>query len=284
MPELIIEAGPQKGARIRLASGSYRAGSDVTNDIVLLDPTVAGTHFLLDVSETGVRIEPDQAGLTISRRRRAFPVGRPPLFCGEPTRFAAGATEFLLDPTGAAPLARKRRLPLAMLTVACGLLVLASGTAPASIRVPVSPPSPATPQAAAARPAAPSTASMLEQLQSQLHAAQLENVHLASAADGSVTLTGTVPPAQEMALRTVQRWFDATFGARLMLIDGVKVANEPSPLAVRAAWTGPEPYVIDGAGQRLLLGARLASGWVITAIADDCVTLQRDGRSLAVHF
>ena len=117
-----------------------------------------------------------------------------------------------------------------------------------------------------------------------MHAAQLDGIRLGQAADGSVTLTGTVSPAQEPSLRSVQRWFDAAFGARLMLIDGVKVTNEPPPLAVRAAWPGAEPYVIDGGGQRLLLGARLASGWVITAIAGDCVTLQRDGRTMAVHF
>ena len=80
------------------------------------------------------------------------------------------------------------------------------------------------------------------------------------------------------------RQFDGAFGARAMLIDDVKLADERPPLVVRAAWTGAEPYVIDGAGERLLLGARLSGGWVITGIAGDCVTLQREGRRLAVHF
>ena len=286
MAELVIETGPQKGAHIQLEPGRYRAGSAVCNDIVLLDPSVADTHFLLDVSDAAVSIEADEASLAIVGKRRGLPVGAAPLLCGKPLRFAAGDTHFLLDPAGAALPARKRRVWLALASpiVACGMLLVASGTAPASITGAAPQLASAPGREANARAAAPSTAEILDQIHAKLHAAQLDSVQLAQAADGSVALTGIVPPAQEPPLRAVQRWFDAAFGARLMLIDGVKVANEPPPLAVRAAWTGSEPYVIDGAGQRLLLGARLASGWVIATIAPDCVILQRDGRTLAVHF
>ncbi len=284
MPELVIETGPQQGAHIRLEPGRYRAGSAVCNDIVLLGLGVADTHFLLEVSEAAIRIEADEAPLAIPGRRRGLPVGASPLLCSKPLRFAAGDTQFLLDPAGATPPARKRRvrLVLALPIVACGMLLVASGTAPASIMAVAPQPTPI--RDTAARPAPPSTDEILDQLRAKLHAARLDSVQPVSAADGSVALTGTVPPAQEPPLRAVQRWFDAAFGARLVLVDGVKVANEPPPLAVRAAWTGAEPYVIDGAGQRLLLGARLPSGWVVAAIAEDCVTLQRDGRTLAVHF
>lgn len=284
MPELVVEAGPQKGARIQLVPGRYRVGSAVCNDIILLDPSVAGTHFLLDVSESAIRIEPDEAPLAMAGRRRSLPVGAAPLLCRRPRQFAAGCTEFLLDPGGATRPLHKLRLHLALPVLVCGMLLVASGIAPAGITHFASPLSSAPVPEASARPAVASTAEILEQFRLRLHAAQLDGVQLAQAVDGAFTLTGSVPPAQEPALQAVQRWFDAAFGARMMLIDDVRVADERPLLAVRAAWTGAGPYVIDGTGQRLLLGARLAGGWVITAIAGDCVTLQRDGRTLAMHF
>ena len=69
-----------------------------------------------------------------------------------------------------------------------------------------------------------------------------------------------------------------------LLVDQVRVAAEKPPLAVRAAWTGAEPYVIDGAGQKLFLGARLPDGWTVSAITSDAVLLRRGSRLLAVHF
>ena len=76
VPELTIEVGPQQGARIRLTPGCYRAGSAVCNDIVLLDASVAATHFLLEVSAGAVRIEADEGPLSYLAIAAACPLAR----------------------------------------------------------------------------------------------------------------------------------------------------------------------------------------------------------------
>ena len=42
--------------------------------------------------------------------------------------------------------------------------------------------------------------------------------------------------------------------------------------------------MIDGSGERLLLGARLPGGWVLAAIAPDALLLRQGARAVTVHY
>ena len=136
----------------------------------------------------------------------------------------------------------------------------------------------------ACRAAAAPAPDLLGALKARLADAGLDAVTAAQGSDGTLMLAGVIPPAREPALRDVQRWFDGASGARTVLVSTVRVAAEKPPLAIQAAWTGADPYVIDGAGQKLFVGAGLPEGWSVLSIASGTVLLERGARRLAVHF
>jgi len=58
------------------------------------------------------------------------------------------------------------------------------------------------------------------------------------------------------------RWFDTAATGRAVLVDRVNVAAAAASLQVQAVYTGLTPYVIDGEGQKLFIGASLPDGSV----------------------
>ncbi len=86
------------------------------------------------------------------------------------------------------------------------------------------------------------------------------------------------------AWREAQRWFDARFGGSAVLVDLVAASAAAPPLAIQAVWSGPDPYIIDGAGQKLFPGALLRTGWTLDRVEPDRVIIRRGSQTLAVRF
>ena len=311
--QLVIERGRQQGACLQLAPGRHSVGSAVSSDIVLLDPMLAGAHFSVEVGADEVVVHAAEDMVRVDGTRRAVLAAGTAAACRRTTRFEAGGTVLVLRLPVPAVAAPRRRVWLGAGAAVLGAVVLtaafATATDGAAINpLPVRPAGAAVAGAAvlAASPSAglpgappgalpgPATRSLpgpaadpagpLREVRSRLGAAGLDTVVAVQASDGAIRLEGTVAPAREAALREVHRWFDGAFGGRSLLVSAVRVASERPPLAVQAAWSGANPYVIDGGGQKLFLGARLADDWVIEAITADMVRLQRGSRSLLVHF
>lgn len=289
--QLIVERGPQQGARLSLLPGRYVAGSALSDDIVLLDPSLLPGHFVIDIGDEVVVRAADGSLELDGPARTRLAVGET-MPCTRALRFTAGETTFQLTvPSSASSGGRWKRANRVLATgaaalgVAAAVFFFASPTGNAAMQPPVGglhvPLQAALPSPGLAGPAVPDVAGVM---QASLGAARLDMVNALRGADGVLTLSGTVTPAQQAALRDIERGFDSRFGAHALLVDDVQVANEAPLLAVRAAWTGSDPFVIDGDGDRLLVGARLPSGWTIAGITPDTILLRRGSRSLALRY
>jgi Inner membrane component of T3SS, periplasmic domain/Inner membrane component of T3SS, cytoplasmic domain len=101
-----------------------------------------------------------------------------------------------------------------------------------------------------------------------------------------VVVSGVISQEQTGAWAEVQRWFDLSYGARIILASAVE-ARAPNGLPkfdLQAISYSEAPYVITGDGQRRYPGAVLDQGWVIKDIAAGRLTLIKDGKELALSF
>ena len=124
----------------------------------------------------------------------------------------------------------------------------------------------------------------LAALQARLDQQHLGSVAVETLPDGSYRAIGKLAPQEAPAWHDTTRWFDEGSAGRVVLIDRVTVAAAVPPLAIQSAWVGAQPYVIDGAGQKLFVGAVVADGWTIEGIEAGRVTVKRQGQRLAVTF
>lgn len=284
---LVVDSPVHGTIRFPLRAGVTTVGSALTSDLVLGDPSIAGTHFRIHAGAP-LRLEAVDQPVAFGQADLAAPGSTRPLL--QATAFLVGSVPMRIEvapalPLPAEPVAKPAANP-AWHRIAAGIALLAlAGSAAYAFtgRAPV----PAEALAAAARPVpglehpAPLT---LAALQAHLDERQLGLVRVEVLPDGSYRATGAVSPAEAPAWREVARWFDDEAGGMAVLVDKVAVANAAPPLAVQSAWLGPRPYVIDGSGQKLFTGAVLANGWVIEGIEAGRVTMHRQGQRLAVRF
>lgn len=267
-----------------LACGSISVGRDLASDLVLADSTIAGLHFKLHVGAkvsleafSPIILVPDgdmlPGQLRVLDADTAFKAGNVPVHIQL-------ATHPMLQPSQPASGRSRLRYKLAaaaMVLVCIGSATLAFAGRDAARDQPV----PAPKQAQQVSMPAPLARAAI---QSQLDERQLGSVRIEELTDGSYRATGTVTPHEAPSWRAVAQWLDATQGGRVILVDKVVVASPGPQLSVQAAWIGERPYVIDGSGQKLFIGAVLADGWAIEGIEAGRVTLKRQGRSMAVRF
>lgn len=279
---LVVESPVHGTIRLPLKAGTTSVGSALSSDLILGDPSIAGTHFRLHAG-AALTLEAVNQPVTFGDADAATPGSTRALL--QTTEFRAGSVRMQVEmarrappvPTPAANPVRHR------IAAGLGLLALAGSAAYAFAG---RDPSPSV--AAAARLSAPGfelpAPPSLDALQAQLDERQLALVRFEALPDGSYRASGTVAPGEGPAWRDVTRWFDEAAGGRTVLIDKVAVASAAPPFAVQSAWVGAQPYVIDGAGQKLFVGAVLANGWAIEAIEAGRVTVRRQGQRLAVRF
>ena len=296
LPALTVEGGIHRQARAPLARGINRVGSTADCDIVVTDLDHDAPCFSLTVVDGAVVLEP--LGLTVELQGRPLTPGRTRR-CADGARFTCGGVAFRVETasTGAEVAVTKRRsLGWSVPVTAVGVLLasLLIALAP-STAAPPAPSRPASDEAAASVPvdfhAAPvpasrtSTATLLRDIGRRLAAANLDAITLAAQPDGAIEARGQIAPQQLQAWRDVGRWFDGVASAgRTVLVDQVRVGADAPPLTVQAVWPGRRPYLIDGNGDKLFVGAVLANGWTVDGIDATHVLVKRGGQVLAVRF
>lgn len=292
-PALTVEGGVHYQARALLARGINRVGPTVDCDIVVTDLDHAAPCFSLTVADGAVVLEP--LGLPVGLRGRSLAPGRTSR-CADGARFTCGGIAFRVDTaadgTGAAA-PKRRSFGWSVPVTAVGVLLasLLVVLAPSSAAPPV-PPLLISAETTASIPVdahAPvkrtSSATLLQDVGRRLAAANLDTITLAVQPDGAIEARGQITPQQLQSWRDVGRWFDGVAAAgRTVLVDQVHVGADAPPLTVQAVWPGRRPYLIDGGGDKLFVGAILANGWTISGIDATRVLVRRGGQSLAVRF
>ena len=286
---LRVASGPHAQAQATLGPGRTTVGRSTSNDVVLEDPMMAPLHFAVAHApgrpRASLRLEALDGPLILDGR--TLPPGSS-IACGGGTVFHAGSTEFELSGSGAAAAVRRWPSRTALATgfgagVVCAGIALVSVALHASLsrKAVVGP----HPVAAISRPLHPAASVHAQDaLQQRLDSAGLSGIALASLPNGAVEARGEIMQSQLAAWLDTQRWFDGQFGGKATLVDQVSATNTAPPLAIAAVWPGPNPYVIDGSGQKLFTGAPLRSGWTLERIEPDRVIIRRSGQTLAVRF
>ncbi len=291
---LIVESGVHQGARAALARGRSLVGSSADKDIIISDFR-DGTAFTLDHRGRDIMLHADAAV--------EFP-GRKPLAprqsrrCVSSVRFTSGGVTLRLEIAAASSATRADsglrgigwRLPaiVAAALAAISLVPLISfSTASSTTR------SDDALMATASIPTAsgrvlPSSQSRqqfaLDQLRQHLAAIDLGSLILTAQPDGAIEARGQISKAQQAAWREVGHWFDSIAAGQAVLVDAVTVTADAQPLAIQAVWSGDNPYVIDGGGEKLFVGSALPSGWTVSGIDRSRVLIKRGDETVAVRF
>jgi hypothetical protein len=308
--KLEVLAGVHRGVTLLLDSAEYRIGSSPQADIVLSDPGVAAEHAILRVDRAGVRIDAIGAEIGVAQ-------GRIPVAHGCRTRLpvdiALGQAELSLSrpDLDAADLQSRSHLGAAAgwlarkpATAAGALLgfVLAvtfvAQDGAQTIRAERLFPKASRADASDVRadfayvagPRMTDGKATAEQaareLGARLDAAQIQGLRV-SALDGRLTVSGKLGKQEAADWAAIQRWFDQTYGSRIVLTANISAGAErpamPS-LQLQAIWYGEHPYIITTEGARFYQGAVLDNGWVVREIGEDRLLLAREGETVALTY
>ena len=287
-----VRSGRHAGARQTIFLPTFSIGSSFASDVVLTDPSVASCHVRISARDKGVQVEaiasPSFLGGTELILNAATETALP-------SRLRVGEIE--IDIHHAASARRHGAwLPMSLLGLAT-VLILGGGASLALqkdaflARVLAS-----KSETAPDRPALADQQSVLaskEQVQAaanaleeRLAAANIATIKLATRT-GMVTARGTVTSASKANWNALQIWFDETYGRGMVLQAEVAISNpvapEP-PIAIQSVWSGKQPYLIDGQGNKHFEGVVLKDGWIIERIEPEKVTLIRDLQRMVLTF
>jgi hypothetical protein len=301
VPLLLVEGGIHRSAAVEVPVGESDVGSDAANDVVVSD-LPAPTAFRLKwdgrclvLSAVGCDADVDGKALRRGRDRRLK----------RSSSLVVGGIAFRLklpmtaDSVGSVSLLRgSRSFGARFACFAAGIACTAALAGSALVASPSLPPPrfadgalEMTGVGAAQVDAietkekhARDSATLLQDLRQQLASAGLDEVLVNIQPDGAVEAAGRIVPAKGEAWRAAVRWFDTAAGGRAVLVDRVTVTAAAASLQVQAVYTGLTPYVIDGEGQKLFIGASLPDGSVIQKIGSESVLLKRGDQLVAVRF
>lgn len=279
---LTIESGLQAGAMLVLPPGTHRVGAHLDDDVVVAEAALAAGHFTVEHGGA-TTLRALAAPLRLSDGTELAAGGT--LAVAGTRHFSVGATRFRLDaPPAPRTASRRVAAPLAALAacVAAALVVSAPGSESSAA---LGRPTPAVAAPVRIAAATPPVADIAEALAGRLRAAGLAELRPAPGADGTVEVSGTLAPERQAGWAEARRWFDATYGGRVMLVDRVTASASVGPLSIAAVQPGGDaPFVIDQSGRRLFVGSEVADGWVLAAIEPTHVTVRRNDQTLAVRF
>lgn len=292
-PELLVEDGVQAGLSTALAQGASSVGSDLDSAIIIADSALLPSHFEVVVENGRTALRAVSGEVVLSDGTWLAPGEN--IVCASDCGFTAGNTRFALRPADTSQGA-SAALPAAVSSAhspktvsmvagiagvaALGMMVFSflgqhsSHTARTNLPMAAAP---------AAHPAM-DVASVLQTLRERLDAAGLGSVAIAPSQDGSVLAQGSLFPAQMTAWTTVREWYDTHYGNHRVLVDQVSQVSKGPSLTISAVWAGRNPYVVDEQGDKLFIGAALASGWVIQAIQPGQVIVDNGQQKVAIRY
>jgi hypothetical protein len=296
LPLLLVEGGNHRSAAVEVPVGESEVGSDAANHVVVSD-LPAPTAFRLKwdgrslvLSAVGCDADVDGKALRRGRDRRlkrssSLVVGGIPFRLKLPMTAGSGGLLRGSRSSGA-----RFAAGIACTAALAGSALIASPSVPSPTRLSngslimtgagAGNVEAIGPQARHAR----DNTALLKDLRQQLASAGLDEVSVNIQPDGAVEAAGRIVPTKGEAWRAAVRWFDTAAAGRAVLVDRVTVTAAAASLQVQAVYTGLTPYVIDGEGQKLFIGASLPDGSVIQKIEDQSVLLKRGDQLVAVRF
>lgn len=297
-PVLIVESGVHRFARSDVPMGASLVGAGTENAIVVSDHS-APIGFRLERSgDDGLILLAVDASLDMSGKvLRSGQQQR----CVKSLGFRSGGIEFRLQiPESSARnsirCSRARAISYAGafaggVISALGLTIAASLHASPVMKIPAVSFETTGSIAAASTPEGLATAkgddpakTVLDGLRRQITAAGLDAISFDARSDGAIEASGKIRPNQNAAWREVGRWFDTAAKGRTVLVDNVQLSADAPSLQIQAVWSGRNPYVVDGSGEKLFIGSTLSSGWSIHGIDAKRVLIKRGEQIVAVRF
>ncbi len=300
--QLKIVGGLHSGVHLPLESGDYTIGSSGDADIVLRDDGVAPQHVVICIDVHDVRVEAIGGDLRVDdnaietghgyrlRLPTTLTIGSASLQLSRPDDGLGFIGRLpLLAKVAERPGATWAAIIGAALTAA---LVLHSRAQTATV---AKPPryalnSNAVMPSAAVPTGKPGNVSSdveeaVGELKHKLKTAGIDTIKI-STNGTQLIATGKLPESRASDWMTMQRWFDRTYAAKLVLTSDVLVGQAVAPPALRlqAIWYGERPYIIAENGTRYYEGAVLDNGWILQHIAESGVTLRKDEEKLTLTF
>ncbi len=290
-PVLVILDGLQAGSEVRLSPGESRIGNGTDCTIVVADPAMQHSHFeVLVGASTVIRALKSLAlfdGSVVGAGTELIVTGRTSFTAGD-TRFCLQAPEQQTSPGDAfSSGARPRRssskrlvLPLAFaiaLVAGCSALVAGLRTSAHHAEATTLP----VPRLSLEQDGAAVAVAAFRRM---LDRSGLRTVTLAARADGTVLASGLLTTDDQASWQFARQWYDSRFGARNVLIEQLFPPGSLPLLRIAAVWTGANPYVVDGQGERLRPGAALDDGWSIDRIDAEHVFVRRGTQTVALRY
>ena len=290
-PVLGILDGLQAGSEVLLSPGQSRIGNGTDCTIVVADPAMQHSHFeVLVGTSTVIRVLKSLAlfdGSVVGAGTELTVTGQTSFIAGK-TRFCLQAPEqqtALRGPISSSaaprrPISRRLVIPLAgaiTLVTGCSALLAGLGTSPHRAEATTIP----VPRL---RPEQDGAAAAVAAFRLMLDRSGLRTVAVAARPDGTVLATGLLMADDQAAWQSARQWYDSRFGAHNVLIEQLFPPNSLPPLRIAAVWTGANPYVVDGQGERLRPGAGLDGGWSIDRIDGEHVFVRRGSQTVALRY
>jgi type III secretion protein D len=293
LAKLQVLSGRHTGAVKALMLGEVSIGSSLAADIVLTDPSVAPIHARLSCGRFRLELEAVDGGVLLGNRKL---VGGDRIASGYPARFFLGDVE-----AGCCRLHESRPfeafLNPRVLSTAFAILLLCAASwnvlfsnsrSSQDRQQPINQTAaePRRSQPADVRPKPEALQAAAVALQEHLSSAGIHSIDV-SAEQGVVIAKGFVTQTAESAWRTVQIWFDGSFGQEVMLKSEVTVSApkiQNAPIGIQAVWAGKRPYLIDDHGDKYFEGSFLKDGWVVEKIEEGRVLLRRNQELLSLEL
>lgn len=293
-PILTIQDGIHAAAIVSIPRGETSVGSALSGAVVVTDMPVDIAFVLKwDGRRLGFRAVDCDAAIAGDRQRSGTS-----RILRRSTQFTSGGIKFQLDFSSGKPgitgafgswpilfSSRPAGFAAGLLMASIAALV-AGSTWPPRPTPTLSLLSPGVPTPLTQPPPARHHATDLpDQIRKHLTAVHLDEIAIEPQPDGAIVAVGRVAPNRGDSWRDVVRWFDTAAEGRAVLIDRVTVAQATAPvLQIRAVYLGQTPYVIDGSGEKFLVGSVMADGSVLRNIDGRRLLLERGGQTLAVRF
>lgn len=275
--DLEVLSGHNEGARIALPGPTCIIGSASECDVVLGDEAITARH--VRISLAGWKAAVEALDGPVARDGESVVDPGYGYRAELPLELTIGESRLRIS----RPMATRRPLkPLlagtaAFAALTLGVMILARAMAPTPD---AAPPFPAR-LSGAATPSGASRA--VEQLRARMDKAGLSTLSVGMK-DGRVEVAGQVPSDEVRKWSAIETWFDGAYGGQFILVSRVEASgpgNAPQ-IRLQAVWLGADPYIVNGRGERRYPGDALENGWTLRSIADDRVTVSRDGQDLAI--
>ncbi len=283
---LSVRSGRHTGAQQAISMPAFSIGSSLDADLVLTDPSVSPHHARLSIRDGVMKVEAIASPLFLNGTElTANAAGETRL----PSRLRVGNVE--IDITEAGPTSKgtgmqKVLLALAALLILGGSAFLALPGGSSLFRSNSENQTSGQSLSKSQGVALGELRKAADSLKERLLAANIRTIEIATDG-GVVSAKGTVISAAKRDWDALQVWFDGAHGRNVFLHSEVIVANPEAPeppITVQSVWTGREPYLIDGQGNKHSEGVVLKDGWIIEKIEPGKVTLVKNRQRLLLTF